>query len=189
LGFSWESEEHDCDCKLKRGSSHGKFGDGLRINPIALGQRSQARLTMRYRSRDRRCRCGASLENLAHSASFEALDMSVPSNRGIKHLRISCLARSAKALHIWASVRDPSPGLKAIGGAGSGAAPLCRRATRTHADLRAECERFLADPCSRQDRDNAQRLVAAPRVGLKSFLTHELLLRRQARSLRPLQTP
>src|SRR5215207_5376753 len=33
--------------------------DGLLVDAIALGERSQARLTMLYRSTDRRSRCGA----------------------------------------------------------------------------------------------------------------------------------
>ena len=35
------------------------FGDGLRIDAVALGQSPQALLTMLYRSTDRLCRCGA----------------------------------------------------------------------------------------------------------------------------------
>src|SRR5476649_1901433 len=44
------------------------FGDGLGVDAIAPRQRSQARLTMLYRSTDRLCRRGAAVENLAHSA-------------------------------------------------------------------------------------------------------------------------
>jgi hypothetical protein len=35
---------------------------------------------------DRRCRCGAPMVNLAHSASFHACWKTAPSNPGIKHL-------------------------------------------------------------------------------------------------------
>ncbi len=41
---------------------------------------------MLYRSTDRRCRCGAPMVNLAHSASFHACWKTAPSNPGIKHL-------------------------------------------------------------------------------------------------------
>ena len=53
---------------------------------MALGQRSQALLTMLYRSTDRLCRCGAPMKNLAHSASFESLDKDAPSKARTKHL-------------------------------------------------------------------------------------------------------
>src|ERR1700692_1945359 len=60
--------------------------DGLRVDPVAPCQSPQARLTMLYRSTDRRCRRGAAVENLAHSASFHSREYNAPSNRGIKHL-------------------------------------------------------------------------------------------------------
>jgi len=56
------------------------LGDGLLIDAVAPGQRSQALLTMLYRSTDRLW------ENLAHSASFHSLENNAPSNPGIKHL-------------------------------------------------------------------------------------------------------
>jgi hypothetical protein len=62
------------------------FGDGLRVDAVAQGQRPQARLTMLYRSTDRLCRCGAAVENLAHSASLHAGENGAPSKLGIKHL-------------------------------------------------------------------------------------------------------
>src|ERR1017187_2524210 len=62
------------------------LGDGLRVDPVAPGQSPQARLTMLYRSTDRRCRRGAAVENLAHSASFHSREYNAPSNRGIKQL-------------------------------------------------------------------------------------------------------
>src|SRR5436190_23847242 len=37
-------------------------------------------------STDRLCRCGAAVENLAHSASLHSLENNAPSNPGIKHL-------------------------------------------------------------------------------------------------------
>ena len=43
-------------------------------------------MTMLYRSTDRRCRRGAPMVNLSHSASFHSAVKSAPSNSGIKHL-------------------------------------------------------------------------------------------------------
>src|ERR1700733_11485201 len=60
------------------------FGDGLRVDAVAQGQRPQARLTMLYRSTDRLCRCGAAVENLAHSASLHAGENGASSKLGIK---------------------------------------------------------------------------------------------------------
>src|SRR5688500_16687205 len=59
--------------------------DRLLVDAIALGERSQARLAMLYRSTDRRRRCGAPMVNLAHSASRHSCEKSAPSNPGIKH--------------------------------------------------------------------------------------------------------
>src|ERR1700729_4402556 len=56
------------------------------IDSVALRQRSQARLTMLYRSTHRLCRWGAPMKNLAHSASFKSLDKNAPSKAGTKHL-------------------------------------------------------------------------------------------------------
>ncbi|MGE3993884.1 hypothetical protein, partial [Pseudorhodoplanes sp.] len=42
--------------------------------------------TMLYRSTDCRCRRGAPVVNLAHSASFHSCEKIAPSNAGIKHL-------------------------------------------------------------------------------------------------------
>src|ERR1700692_2251189 len=71
------------------------LGDGLRVDPVAPGQSPQARLTMLYRSTDRRCRRGAAVENLAHSASFHSREYDAPSNRGIKHLAIAAASADA----------------------------------------------------------------------------------------------
>src|SRR5271154_3484451 len=62
------------------------FGDGLLVDPVVLGQRPQALLTMLYCSTDRLCRRGAAMKNLAHSASFQPKDKIAPSNAGTKHL-------------------------------------------------------------------------------------------------------
>lgn len=58
------------------------------IDAIALRKRPQARLTMLYRSTDRLCRCGAPMQNLAHSASFDSDVNDEPSKPGIKHLAL-----------------------------------------------------------------------------------------------------
>ena len=58
----------------------------LGIDPVPLGKRPQALLTMLYRSTDCLCRRGAPMKNLAHSASFESLDKIAPSKPGTKHL-------------------------------------------------------------------------------------------------------
>ena len=62
------------------------FGHRLWVDAMALGQGSQARLTMLYRSTDCLCRFGAPMENLAQSTSLHSGDKSAPSNPGIKHL-------------------------------------------------------------------------------------------------------
>src|ERR1700730_5802252 len=62
------------------------FGDRLLVDPVSPGKRSQARLTMLYRSTDRLCRSGAPMENLCHSASFESDEKNAPSKSGTKHL-------------------------------------------------------------------------------------------------------
>src|SRR5271169_6546545 len=73
------------------------FGDGLLVDPVVLGQRPQALLTMLYCSTDRLCRRGAAMKNLAHSASLHAEENSAPSKPGIKHLENG---RRAKPGHI-----------------------------------------------------------------------------------------
>src|SRR5277367_4641408 len=62
------------------------LGDGLLVDPVAIGQSPQALLTMLYRSTHRRCRGGAPVKNLAHSASFHSKENNAPSKPGIKQL-------------------------------------------------------------------------------------------------------
>src|ERR1700734_3788986 len=76
------------------------FGDGFRVDAVALGQNSQALLTMVYRSTDRLCRCGAPMKNLSHSASFESLDKNAPLKSGTKHLGNSSSATGPLVLLI-----------------------------------------------------------------------------------------
>jgi hypothetical protein len=45
-------------------------------------------LTMLYRSTHRRCRGGAPVQNLAHSASFHSKENNAPSKPGIKHVKL-----------------------------------------------------------------------------------------------------
>ena len=62
------------------------LGDRLLVDPVPPGQHPQALLTMLYRSTDRRSRAGASVEYLAHSASFHSTEKIAPSKPGTKHL-------------------------------------------------------------------------------------------------------
>ncbi|MCU4160503.1 hypothetical protein AiwAL_10340, partial [Acidiphilium sp. AL] len=62
----------------------------------------QALLTMLYRSTDRRCRRGATMKNLDHSASFHLLENIAPLKSGIKHLVHSKLGVGDRAYF-----RDP----------------------------------------------------------------------------------
>lgn len=48
------------------------LGDGLLVDPEALGREPEAFLTMLYRLTDRCCRCGASVETPAHSVSVHS---------------------------------------------------------------------------------------------------------------------
>ena len=68
------------------GAALPPLGDGLLVDAVTGGQGSQAFLTTLYRSTDCRCRCGAAVENLAHSASFHPRENTAPSNPGIKQL-------------------------------------------------------------------------------------------------------
>src|SRR5215211_2257417 len=58
------------------------LGDGFWIDAVAPGQHPQARLTMLDRATHCRRRAGASMENLAHSASFHSNEKSAPSKPG-----------------------------------------------------------------------------------------------------------
>ncbi|HEY6734293.1 MAG TPA: hypothetical protein VI256_10940, partial [Roseiarcus sp.] len=56
-------------------------------------------------STDRLCRCGAPMQNMAHSASFESLDKDAPSKAETKHLVDTCVARARelgyRQLTLW----------------------------------------------------------------------------------------
>ena len=59
---------------------------GLLVDPVALGKRPQALLTILYRSTHRLRRASAPVKNLSHSASFHSREKIAPSKHGIKHL-------------------------------------------------------------------------------------------------------
>ncbi len=61
-------------------------GDRLRVDPVALRERLQARLTLLDRATDRLRHRGAVVKNLPNSASLHADMKGAPSNPGIKHL-------------------------------------------------------------------------------------------------------
>src|SRR5579871_536066 len=69
------------------GSALPPLRNRLRVDPVALGESSQALLTILYCSTDCRCRAGAPVEYLAHSASFHCRPNNAPSNPGTKHLK------------------------------------------------------------------------------------------------------
>ena len=71
---------------IHRGLALLPLGDGLRVDAVAPRKSPHALLTMLYRSTDRRCRAGAPMKNLSHSASFHPLGKYAPLNAGTKHL-------------------------------------------------------------------------------------------------------
>jgi hypothetical protein len=83
---------------IGRGRPLLPFSNCLRVDAVALGKRPQARLTMLYCSTDRRCRCGAAMVNLSHSASFHSGEKSAPPKHGIKHLVTSISTLLARGL-------------------------------------------------------------------------------------------
>lgn len=60
--------------------------DRLLVDPVALRERPQARLTMLDRSTDRFSRCGAAVKNLARCAFLHSSVKGAPSCPRIKHL-------------------------------------------------------------------------------------------------------
>src|SRR4051794_19872360 len=62
------------------------LANSLLVDAVALCERSHALLTMLYRSTDRLRRRGASMKNLAHSASFHSTEKIAPSKAGIKQV-------------------------------------------------------------------------------------------------------
>src|SRR5215207_4267428 len=66
------------------------LGHRLRVEAVAPGQPPQALLTMLDRATHRRCRAGAPMKNLAHSASLHSGEKNAPSNPGTKHLAAHC---------------------------------------------------------------------------------------------------
>src|SRR3954454_25192501 len=85
------------------------LANGLLIDTVASGERSQALFTMLYRSTDRLSRRGAAVKNLAHSASFDSKLKDEASKAGIKHLVIAC----ARAIYTFGLERRAgTPGIK-----------------------------------------------------------------------------
>src|SRR5665213_1857632 len=72
--------------QIGRGGPTLPLGDRLLIDPMTLGQNPQALLTMLYRSTDCLSRAGASVQYLAHSASFHSTEKIAPPKSGTKHL-------------------------------------------------------------------------------------------------------
>src|SRR5215213_527953 len=60
--------------------------NGLRVEAVAPGQHPQALLAMLDRATHRRCRAGAPMKNLAHSASLHSGEKNAPSNHGTKQI-------------------------------------------------------------------------------------------------------
>src|SRR4051812_40126799 len=77
------------------------LGHGLRVDPVALGQAPQARLTLSDRSTHRRRRAGAPMKNLAHSASFHSNEKRAPSKPGTKQY---CRRRLSWLVSTWCGV-------------------------------------------------------------------------------------
>ena len=65
---------------------------------------------MLYRSTDCLCRCGAPVENLAHSASFHSDEKIAPSKPGIKHLSISAI--NSAPWYFFKSIATTASGVK-----------------------------------------------------------------------------
>ena len=82
------------DCRLRRWtgtpirnrSPLPLLGDGLGVDAMTPRQRSQALLTMLYRSTNCLCRAGAPMKNLSHSASLCTSEKYALSNPGTIHL-------------------------------------------------------------------------------------------------------
>jgi transposase len=62
------------------------LSDRLLIDPVSASQNPQALFTMLYRTTDCLRRAGASVQYLAHSASFQSLEMTAPSKLGAEYL-------------------------------------------------------------------------------------------------------
>ncbi len=100
-------------------------GIGKASDAIALRQGSQALLTALYCSTDRLSRCGASMKNLAHSASFHAGEKIAPSNPGIKHLNRAIDGDRRRDLQ-GLQRQDEVFGIEALAGAKRHASPVHR---------------------------------------------------------------
>src|SRR6478736_153761 len=95
---------------VRNGAAPLPLANSLLVNPVALCERSQALLTTLYRSTDRLRRRGASMKNLAHSASFHSTEKIAPSKAGIKQLGFLLGSDKALSRHILLpnTCRSPS---------------------------------------------------------------------------------
>src|SRR3954454_12945394 len=87
------------------------LANSLLVDAVALCERSQALLTILYHSTDRLRRRGASMKNLAHSASFHSTEKIAPSKAGIKHLRLS---HQEVVLAICVLVVEDEPSIRSL---------------------------------------------------------------------------
>jgi hypothetical protein len=71
------------------------LGGDLLLDALAICKRPQALSAMLYRAKDRLCRGGTFVMNLALGVSFEQWENFAPSNCGIKHLKRSAWPRTA----------------------------------------------------------------------------------------------
>ena len=86
--------------------------DSFLVDPVALGERSQALLAILYCSTDCLRRGGAPVQNLSHSASFQSCDKNAPSKPGTKHLRLPRvvqLFRAEMPLEVAGLAQSTSP--------------------------------------------------------------------------------
>jgi hypothetical protein len=83
--------------QISNGAASLPLGNRLLVDPVAPGQRPQARLTMLYRSTDCLSRRGAPVKNLAQRASFHSREKTAPSKSGTKPLVPNALIRDCDA--------------------------------------------------------------------------------------------
>ena len=74
------------DRQINDGIALSPLCHGLRIDPVALGELSQALLTILYRPVNCLGRGGADVTNVAHNTSFHSRDEDAPSKLGTNHI-------------------------------------------------------------------------------------------------------
>ena len=80
-------------CRVGRSLAPAPFLDGGWADAVGLRQRPYAFLAPLYRTTHCLSRCGAAVENLAHSSSLAAWRLSVPPHRGTEHLALTQVGR------------------------------------------------------------------------------------------------